>query len=472
MIMLLFAGLALGWGLAATPWLLILLWPWARKWIPLLAALALGSIVVLYTHFSLPSPYETKETGTGFFRIQDVKEEESPFGRNLVYSGVMLHFSADSGKILKNVPCRIYHKSKQKAPPANCDYLLTGTLSPKKEFRATFKPLDWQPVENSFSFAKWRRSAKDSARSYLQKHFGGSSVFPLFCALTLGEIDDRQLAGQFRNLGLSHILAISGFHFALTAALIIFALRFLFPRRAVPLLALGLLAFYAFFLGESPSILRAWAAISLFLFGKWKGYKTTGLNALGFGLIVEILANPLLASQVGFSLSFLATASILLLYSPCEKFLQLLFVPRTLSTLEEFSSLHKHLYLISCLLRKALALNVCVHLATIPACLLFFGSFPWLSLLYNLFYPFLISLSMTALMVTTPIDLIFPLVGGFLHACNRSFTESLIGIVAHPPGSFRVQTEAFSPWLLSLWLLLLIAFCLFFDKKREKPLLS
>ena len=51
--------------------------------------------------------------------------------------------------------------------------------------------------------------------------------------------------------------------------------------------------------------------------------------------------------------------------------------------------LHQTGHLFSSLLRKALALNIAVHFVTLPVLLFIFLKFPWLSLLYNLFFPFL-----------------------------------------------------------------------------------
>src|SRR6185295_18710806 len=62
-----------------------------------------------------------------------------------------------------------------------------------------------------------------------------------------------------------------------------------------------------------PSVLRAAAMGSVALVGMGTNGADRGLRALGVATIVLLLLDPALASAVGFGLSVLATAGILLL---------------------------------------------------------------------------------------------------------------------------------------------------------------
>ncbi len=465
-------GLALNWGASLFPWAVLLLYPWIkhRNWLHLALALVMMCSAYAYAKATMPKPLEAaKAHGIGYFSPSEVRQEESPFGKQTAYIGMMRCFQSDSGEIASDLPCRIYFKSNKNRPLAHCHYLIEGTLSAKNHGGFVYKPdrMGWKAIEDSHSLAEWRFRCKEKAYNYLHHHFSGSRCLPLFSALTLGRVEERQLVSEFRNLGLSHILAISGFHFALGAGLLLLILRPIFPKKTSPLIALVLLSGYAFFLGESPSVLRAWAAISLFLVARLLGFRTNGLNALGVGLIAELIYNPLLVSHLGFQLSFLATAAILFLYSPCEKLIQKIFLPRSIEELKRMPFSGRHLYLLSSCLRKALALNTAVHAVVLPASLLHFHSFPMLSYLYNLFYPLLISLSMTALLITSAIDQLLPWIGGRLHQINRQFTEGVLEIVSYPPVAWSLPnpTEHLSPYFFSIWTLLLVLICLRFDKK-------
>jgi len=467
LLMLAFCGLGLGWDpIAVFPWIVVLLFPWfsEKKWLTLLGAIFLGVFCFFYTSLHNPLGPLNEEKGIGYFRIVEIRDEESPFGKTISYHGDLLRFDGDSGAVFYHVPCRVYVKHAKDRPRGDRDYLIKGSLLHKNHGRYVIKSKEaWDPIQGSYSFAEWRYETKQKAKHYLQSHFGHSKVLALFSALALGNIDDRQMAADFRNLGLSHLLAISGFHFALASAFLAFILKPFLPKKILPIALFVLCSSYAFFLGPSPSILRAWAAISLFLFANLLDLRTTGLNALGFGLIIEILFDPTMAGQIGFGLSFLATAAILMLYSPCEGLLRRFFLVRKLSELEKFSFFDKHFYLISSMLRRSLALNLCVHLVLLPACLLFFHAFPCLSILYNLFFPFCVGLSLSLLFLTIPIDLIFPPLGAFLHKANHLYAQFLLDITAYPPFSLiRLHTEAVTPLFFSLWLLFLVGAVFYF----------
>jgi competence protein ComEC len=471
-----FCGLGLGWSkLAIIPWIVALLFPWIfeKNWLALTGALLLGTVCYFYVLLNNPNGPQSEVKGIGYFQISEIKEEQSHFGKAFLYQGKILRFEGSSGEIFHNLPCRIYVKSEKNRQKGNSAYLIKGHLLPKKYGNYVLKSKEyWNPVKGTFSFTEWRYELKQKSKKYLESHFGHSKVTALFSALALGNIDDRQMASDFRNLGLSHLLAISGFHFALASAFITFVLKRFLPRKALCLSVFVLCSAYALFLGTSPSILRAWAAISLFLFANFFDLRTTGLNALGFGLIVEILFDPLMANQIGFGLSFLATAAILLLYSPCESLLRQFFLVRKPSEVDKFSFFEKHLYLIAGLIRKSIALNLSVHVVLLPACLLFFKTFPCLSLLYNLFFPYCIGLSLSFLFLTIPIDLAFPSLGTLLHKSNLDFAQFLLDITAYPPPFFniRLQTSIITPLLFSLWLFSLMGIVLYFDKKRAESL--
>ena len=217
-----FCGLGLGWDpIAILPWIAVLLFPWIteRKWLALLGALFLGILCFIHTSLHIPSGSQKEEVGTGYFRISEIKEEESPFGKTISYQGSLVRFEATSGSVFRHLPCRIYVKHAKDRPKGDRDYLIKGSLLCKNHGRYAIKSKDpWNPIQDSYSFAEWRFVTKQKAKQYLLSHFGHSKVLALFSALALGNVDDRQMASDFRNLGLSHILAISGFHFATVCA--------------------------------------------------------------------------------------------------------------------------------------------------------------------------------------------------------------------------------------------------------------
>lgn len=132
--------------------------------------------------------------------------------------------------------------------------------------------------------------------------------------------DDHRV---LRATGTSHLIAISGLHLGIIAALIyapIFALAVFFRpihRRVEPhslalLAAMFLAGLYAFFVGASPSVLRAWLMLCASVLGWFFGKKEGALHGLCFAAIIMLLWQPLTLFSLSAWLSFLATSCVLM----------------------------------------------------------------------------------------------------------------------------------------------------------------
>ena len=111
--------------------------------------------------------------------------------------------------------------------------------------------------------------------------------------------------------GLTHLLAVSGSHFAVLCGAVLVLLRRAGPRPA----ALGGLLFSMALVGvvrPSPSVLRAAVMGGLTLAALMVGRTRSILPALASAVMVLLLWNPALAVDAGFALSVQATAAIVL----------------------------------------------------------------------------------------------------------------------------------------------------------------
>ncbi len=133
--------------------------------------------------------------------------------------------------------------------------------------------------------------------------------------LILGITDgiDPEQYEQFSELGLTHLLAISGLHVAVFVAAFLWLFGLLrIPKETGSLIVMGLLPFYVLLTGAAPSILRAGLMAMLALYAARKNRLKDGLHLVCLAAIAMLLWNPFYALDVGFQLSFLVTAGLIL----------------------------------------------------------------------------------------------------------------------------------------------------------------
>ena len=161
---------------------------------------------------------------------------------------------------------------------------------------------------------RWRHRLVSAYERYFDK-----GQQRLLAALTLGDKtmldeDTRQL---FSNLGVSHVLALSGLHLGILLSLFnLLCLRHL--RRThlrVVASVLMVLAMWAFtFLTGAPlSLLRAVCMFTCMQAGIClQRSSSSTLNSLSLAAIILLMADPMSLFDVGFQLSFVAVAGIVL----------------------------------------------------------------------------------------------------------------------------------------------------------------
>lgn len=117
----------------------------------------------------------------------------------------------------------------------------------------------------------------------------------------------------FKNLGVSHMLVVSGLHLSIAAGLIYFAAYNTFDNKYISTLVqiLGVTAFAALS-GFGFSVRRAFVMILITIAGRLFGSKPDSLNTLGLAAFLLCL-NPLNAGDIGLLWSFSCTLSIILL---------------------------------------------------------------------------------------------------------------------------------------------------------------
>ncbi len=161
-------------------------------------------------------------------------------------------------------------------------------------------------LPNTFSFYTIRQILRDRI-SYLPQN-----CRVLVSAILLGDRDPN-LREDFRRWGISHILAVSGWHVGLVA---MFGCL-IFGSGSIGLILCSILLWgYCFLSGASVSALRASLMLQVGIIGLLTGRKARSLNSIGIAGLIMIIWNPWVAFDLGWQLSVLsaAVASALMYY--------------------------------------------------------------------------------------------------------------------------------------------------------------
>lgn len=157
---------------------------------------------------------------------------------------------------------------------------------------------------------KVRQKLVSAHESYIGKVRGD-----LLASMVLGDravqLSD-ETSSRFRDVGLSHLLAASGFNLTLVIAVTYAAVRLLIPSvRVVNAACFATMMCFVGLAGASPSILRAAVMCTLVLVGR-SSFRTVDIPAaLAAAFLLTMLVDPSSIADIGFQLSYAATAGII-----------------------------------------------------------------------------------------------------------------------------------------------------------------
>lgn len=127
----------------------------------------------------------------------------------------------------------------------------------------------------------------------------------------LGENVDDDTTRAYQKLGITHLFAISGLHIAIVSLLFFQGLLRLKIRREFAMLVLiVVLPIYALLVGGAPSVWRAVSVVELTILSRIK-WRLPVDDALAISFILFVFLEPWSVYQIGFQLSYLATAALI-----------------------------------------------------------------------------------------------------------------------------------------------------------------
>ena len=146
----------------------------------------------------------------------------------------------------------------------------------------------------------------------------------LLKAMVLGERDAtfRRLNEAFQRTGLFHFLCVSGLHLGILAGFVWFiGLIVRLPRRASALLVMAVVISYALLVPSRAPIIRATVVVCLLCLAEISGRHSRRLHTLALAALVVLLWRQAELFNIGFQLSFIIVAALILL---CPRLVRIL----------------------------------------------------------------------------------------------------------------------------------------------------
>jgi len=238
-----------------------------------------------------------------------------------------------------------------------------------------FSRVDWSENAQNPSLRILIYNLRNTGYEVLQKLFP-SPESDLLAGILLG-IDQGlspELQAAFQRTGTSHIIAISGFNFAILAGLFSAIFTRFLGHKWGAILSIGAITGYTVLVGASPAVVRAAIMGGLGVLGGMFGRRQNGLNSLGMACLVMVMLNPNLPWDLGFQLSVAATLGLVLFGQPLEK--------KFLQTAERWLSKEQSQSLLGPV-SEIFLFSIAAQVMTIPIIAYHFSGISWLALLAN-----------------------------------------------------------------------------------------
>lgn len=172
---------------------------------------------------------------------------------------------------------------------------------------------------------------------------------------------NSRILNNYRNIGISHLFALSGMHISLFSSILLKLLKKIKVKEKKRYFLVSIiLMIYLFLTGISPSILRAIIFFILFSINKIYYFYIKSINIFILTVVLSLLINPWFIYEVSFQYSF--SISFFLIY------------------MGDYINKYKNYFI------KLFITSVISFVGSIPITLYNFNQINLLSIIYNLFY--------------------------------------------------------------------------------------
>lgn len=295
------------------------------------------------------------------------------------------------------------------------------------------------PMKNILAIAGWFR--QKVTHMYFDTLPAASASLLTGIVLGVKEPFSKDFQQALQTTGLMHVIAASGMNVTLVGAFLLGILSYFLPRKIALVLTSSGLLFYCLLAGLQASIIRATAMSIMMYGGQFFGRQYSGWYGLLFTGFVMIFISPQLLFDIGFQLSFTATAGILFIRPIIPK---LFFFTDDIAT------------------------TLAASIATLPILLGAFGQYGLLSLVANALVLWMVPLLMIVGGVRALVGFIVPFLGQVLLWMAYPLLllfQYIVSFIGSLP--FVVHIDSLPLSLIVGYYLLIISAVLFIQAKRS-----
>lgn len=374
----------------------------------------------------------------------------------------------------KTYTLRIYLPKKAEIAPGDkltARYILRCTLpggSAESSYHAadgtflTAKPMRMPDIQKAQQMpwygypALVRQSVRNTLNTIFPEDTAGFAI-----ALLIGDKSgiNYETDTAFKISGISHIIAVSGFHVT-----VLFSVVYVLTgkkRLLAAVTGIPVLFFFAAVAGFSASIMRACLMHCLMILALLFDREYDPPTALGFAVLVMLAVNPLTVMNVGFQLSVGCMVGIFLFAEPVK---QWFVCDKRAKKVKK-----KHRKYLG-LLGTSVGMTLGASIAVTPLCAHYFGMVRLVSLLTNLLTTWIITFVFYGVLLSFLVGLIWIPAGSVLGAVI-SWPVRYVLFVAKNLASFPLAAVYTDSTYIVLWLIFVYLLLAIFLVSRRRPLL-
>lgn len=290
---------------------------------------------------------------------------------------------------------------------------------------------------------------RKSGLSLIEKNFSKTSV-GIVQALIFGErhLLQEDIEKAYQELGIVHLLAISGLHVGLLVGGIYFLLIFFgLTHERSKVIMIIFLPIYMVLTGGAPSVLRASMMVIIYFVLQLLKRKIPPLDVISFTYLCLLFFNPYYLFQIGFQLSFVVSFGLLLSSKILQYFTSWTF--------------------------KLAAVSLIAQLCAIPLLISNFYEFSLISLPMNMIFVPFYSFIILPLAIVSTLTLSIPFIGPLFVYLITSLLELSHQLVLFT-STIPLTITTGKPSLIFLFfciVLLLLIFIRYEKTKNGKPLI-